>query len=166
MRNVSPHMRIFLSYSLYTYGDSPYAYGDQFLMCLWAIFGWVTPWTRFFWMRVRTHQHQKTSLVEYCLVHHNKFCVARSPFAFRDIISLPICVRGYRSAHHIWDIAPHSPLVFYTGIWSIPICIQGLHDMRSLYAYGDQDQSPYAYGDRRMHTGVKINPRMHTGNAC
>jgi hypothetical protein len=34
MRNASPHLRIFLSYSLYPYGDSPCAYGDQYLMCL------------------------------------------------------------------------------------------------------------------------------------
>ena len=34
MRNASPHMQIFLFYSPYAYGDSPYAYGGQFLMCL------------------------------------------------------------------------------------------------------------------------------------
>ena len=154
-------MQIFLSYSPYAYGDSPYANGDHFLMCLWRVSDlWLShARTRIFWMRVLTHQHQKTSLVEYCLVHHNIFCVTRSPFVFRDIISLPICVRGYRSAHHIRDIAPHLPLVLYMGIWSIPVCIQGLHDMRSplciwgsrlipvcirgsiksLYAYGGQD---------------------------
>jgi hypothetical protein len=56
------------------------------------------------------------------------------------------------------------------------------HDMKSPYAYGDQDQSPSAYGDQvirgssespyaygdcmscdpRMHIGIKIDPRMHT----
>ena len=33
----SPHMWIVLPYSLYAYGDSPYAYGDQFVMCQWNI---------------------------------------------------------------------------------------------------------------------------------
>ena len=46
----------------------------------------------------------------------------------------------------------------HTGIKWIPICIRGLHVMRSPYAYRDQNQSPYAYGDRR-------DPRMHTGIA-
>ena len=114
-------------------------------------------------------------------MHHNIYCVARSPFAFWDIISLPICIWGYPFAHHIRDIAPHLPLplVLSLPIWIsfhlclgyplIPVCIQGLYDMRSPYAYGDQDQSTYAYGDRsnpRIHTGVKINPRMHTRIAC
>jgi len=67
----------------------------------------------------------------------------------------------------------------HKGIVQIPVCILGLYldphmhsgitDMRSPYAYGDQDQSPYAFGDHenpRMHTGIKINPRMHTGIAC
>ena len=73
----------------------------------------------------------------------------------------------------------------HMGITKITVCIRGSHDMKSPYAYGDQDQSPYAYGDQvnprirgssgflyaygdcmscdpRMHTGIKINPRMHT----
>ena len=33
MRNVSPHMRIFLPCSLYAFGDSPYVYGDRFVTC-------------------------------------------------------------------------------------------------------------------------------------
>ena len=136
-------------------------------------------------MRVRTHQHKKTSLVEYCLVHHNIFCVTRSPFAFRDIItpclrsgisrislSTPHSVRGYHRSlafGDIADIAQHttfqkSPL---RGSRSIPVCKRGSHVMqspyaygdyimRSLYAYGDQEQSPYAYRDNE-------NPRMHMG---
>ncbi len=47
---------------------------------------------------------------------------------------------------------------FYTGIKWIPICIRGLHVMRSPYAYGDLNQSQNAYGDHR-------DPRMHTGIA-
>ena len=31
MRTGTPHMRIFLDPRTFTYGDSPYAYGDQFL---------------------------------------------------------------------------------------------------------------------------------------
>jgi hypothetical protein len=59
----------------------------------------------------------------------------------------------------------------------IPVCIRGLHDKKSLYAYGDQKQSLYAYGDLldpRMHTGIGwtlipvcvrgfAHPCMHTG---
>jgi hypothetical protein len=128
-------------------------------------------------MRVHTHQHQKTSLLEYCLVHHNIFCVTRSPFAFRDIItpclrsgisrislSTPHSVRGYHRSlafGDIADIAQHTTF------------------QKSPYAYGGQDQSPYANGDHMscnprmhtgitscdpcMHTGIKNNPRMHTG---
>jgi len=151
---VNPHMRTislcvmrlpiceFFCLTPRTHSGTPSMHMGTSFWCVFdlsAIFGWVMHWTRFFWMWVRTHQHKKTSLVEYCLVHHNIFCVARSPFAFRDIISLPICVRGYRSAHHIRDIAPHSSLVLslpiwisfhinprmHTGIDQIPVCIRG-----------------------------------------
>jgi hypothetical protein len=50
-----------------------------------------------------------------------------------------------------------------TGIAQIPVCIQGLHVMRSPYAYGDLCDL-HVIPVCRMHTGIKINPRMHTGN--
>ena len=76
-------------------------------------------------------------------------------------------------------IAFHSITVCIQGLKSIPVCIwrsqrypyahgdcmthnPRMHteiDMKSPYAYGDQDRSPYAYGDQ-------MNPYMHTGIAC
>jgi hypothetical protein len=75
-------------------------------------------------------EHQKTSLVEYCLVHHNIFCVTHSPFAFRDIsYHSPFAFRDIA----IRDIAPHSPLVLSLPIWiSFHLCL-GYHSSHHSY---------------------------------
>ena len=120
-----------------------------FLMCLRCISDlWLShPLNQNFLGASAHPPTQKTSLVEYCLVHHNIFCVTRSPFAFRDIITP--CLRSgisrYCSAHHILFgdiIAP----------WRLGISRISLSTPHS--------KNP------RMHTGVKINPRMQTGITC
>ena len=98
MRNASPHMQIFCL-TPRTHTGTPRMHMGTSFWCVFdasAIFGLVTRWSRIFWMRVRTHQHQKTSLIEYCLEciiiyftllapHLRSGISYRSPFAFGDI---------------------------------------------------------------------------------
>ena len=55
------------------------------------------------------------------------------------------------------------------GLILIPVCIRGLHVMRSPYAYGDFHAFPVCirgFAHPRMHTGIDLDPRMHTGITC
>ena len=92
---------------------------------------------------------------------------------------IPVCIKECKNPHMHTGISVHpipvciqgsrkSPYAYGDYIL-IPVCIRGLHDMRSLYAYGDWSWPPYVYGDLidpRMHTWIDLDPHMHTGIAC
>jgi hypothetical protein len=121
-------------------------------------------------------------LIPICAQFH--YAYGDSPYAkfsgspHVHIWGLPVCIRGSVSdvsaifprdtRESEFSRASRNESEFCECTTSCTCHIQNRsHDMKSLYAYGDQDQSPYAYGDcmswdPRMHTGIKINPRMHT----
>ena len=92
---------------------------------------------------------------------------------------IPVCIQGCKHPRMHMGISVHPIPVCIEGSWKslyayrdyilIPVFIRGLHDMWSLYAYGDLSWPPYAYGDLidpRMHTGIDLDPHMHKGIAC
>ena len=139
MRTGTPHMRIFLDPRRFAYGDSQYAYRDQFLMC---------------------QRSFLESRVESEFLHASQW--DQSPYAYGDQMNpnmhnmygdcshaIPVCIRGFKSIPVcIWR-SQRSPYAYgEMGIaWHvIPVCIRGF--VRSQYAYGD----------------ISVTNCMHTGN--
>ncbi len=131
MRNVSPHLRIFLSYSLYAYGDSPCAYGDQYLMCLQRVSDLCLGHTlnKIF---LDASAHPPTSKNN---IHTG---IDLNPRMHTGIAChvIPVCIRGFSGSLYAYGDRMDTNPRMHMGICA------------SLYAYGDFSVTP------RMHNEV------------
>ena len=112
MRTGTPHMRIFLDPRRFAYGDSPYAYRDQFLMCQ----------RSFLESRVESeflHGDQMNPNM------HTGIACHAIPVCIRGFKSIPVCIwRSQRSPYAYGDRMTRNPRM-HTGICAIPVCIRG-----------------------------------------